>query len=101
MTEPVTKQEYDAKYVANSEMGGLGEETFMVFPCPACAEPGWKTQKLVDSKVEMQKESVCNSCGRGFRAILNVDTEDEVQFQIVQTAGPDITAPWLAAIKRI
>lgn len=100
MSEPTSQADYDFKYKTNCRYEGAGVDTAMVMPCPACAEPGWKTQKITETQTRMQEESICKYCGRGFKALMIVDEPNQMQFEIVQTVGPDITAPWLPKMRR-
>lgn len=100
MSDPESKEAYEAKFHANTKVTGygiLGVTTHM--PCPACAEPEWCVTLVIDVEEAMQKEYVCKACGRGFKAI--VDRQGgSVRFEYVQTCGPDLP-PYMPHMRRV
>lgn len=84
----MTRAEYEAKYVANTKYTGMGLETTINEPCPFCAEPGFRSYRILEVTAAIAKEAVCGSCGRGARAIVT-KKESTTLVEILQTCGDD------------
>jgi hypothetical protein len=98
----MTREEYEAKYHANTRMSGFGLDTTIHMPCPFCAEPDFLSYRSLETHEALAKETVCTKCGRGMRNLI-VRTEHAgsvtVGFAPVQTRGDD-PAPYLRWIQR-
>ena len=98
MSEPTSREEYEAKFKANQKITGLGLDVTMHVPCAFCAEPDMLVHRVVDTEQAYSAGAVCKFCGRGIRGIFTHD-RGGVSLEIVQTVG---AAPpvWLPAIRR-
>lgn len=99
MSEPQSIEEYNAKGNANTSFFGQGIfEAGVSVPCPFCAEPGFRSYRIIDVQKASKQEIICKHCGRGAKFIFEAseDTKDGnmVKVELVQTCGPD-PAPWL------
>jgi len=95
VSEPATREEYEARYVANSRIEGYGFETRTVPACPFCGAPDWAVWPLADFAYSaMQTETTCSECGRSGRMLVERNDAGGVKAEFVQTGGPD-PAPWL------
>jgi hypothetical protein len=96
----MTREEYDAKYTANTKITGGGLDTAMHMPCPGCAEPDWLIIKvLVDMKEKMAAGAECTHCHRSFRGIYE-ESPSSTKMELVQTGGDDIP-DFLPKIRRV
>lgn len=100
MSQPATREEYEARFAANQVVDGFGLDVHMVTPCPFCAAPGWATwypagelagKPSIDA--QMEQNQTCRECGRSARAIIT-RTAGGVSAEFVQTGGPPSPA-WL------
>lgn len=99
MSDPATLEEYNAKFKRNQKLTGYGFETTSHFPCPACCEADWMICRVVDTKEKLIEGAQCKACGRGFKAEF-ADTPGSIQFEVVQTTGPDMPA-YIPKMKRV
>ena len=91
----MTKEEYEAKFHANTKITGFGIDVTITMPCPFCAAPDWLCYRIIDTKQAMSQGAVCRECGRGARAEIQRDYGG-LKFEMVQTAGepaPDYLPP--------
>ncbi len=92
---PRDAAEYQARFHANSQVGGYGLEVHQHMPCPFCAAPGWATWYIAGELAgkpslddQMRAESTCSECGRSGKAIVIRDAHG-VSAEFVQTGGDD------------
>lgn len=88
MAEPTDLEEYNARFIGNQGFEGFGLETAIAFPCPFCAAPHWATAKVIEMEKVLSRPHHCGECGRSARMITQ-RAGGGVQFEIVQTGGPD------------
>ena len=89
MTEPASAQEYTQRFHANQRITGFGiDGVRMHVPCPFCAAPDWLVHGILETETAMQRDTICQECGRSARALMQRDARG-VQFEFVQTGGPD------------
>jgi hypothetical protein len=94
MAEPGNMDEYTARFHQNQRIEGYGLDTTMVMPCPFCAAPDFMRWKILEVESAMHRGGTCKECGRSTKAIFQ-RSPSGVQFEIVQTGGPD-QPEWLA-----
>lgn len=105
MSDPATADEYNEKYMRNSQISGHGVSVVTTFPCPGCAEPGWLDFPItaaLNDYADIQHPATCGSCGRSFRMAVTVDESGgsrSVGLTVIQTGGPDVPA-YLPPIQR-
>lgn len=95
-TEPVSRQEYELRYMDNYKITGFGlDGTTNHFPCPFCAHPEWKVVRVIDFGVP-EKPGVyhsdpyeCECCGRAARYVTTREAGGALTTRVEQTAGPD------------
>lgn len=63
--DPLTLDDYNAKFSANHKIEGFGIENIRQhFPCPCCAEADWKVVGMMSFQIEMIVPAQCSWCGR-------------------------------------
>lgn len=95
----MTKEEYEAKYKANTELEGFGLDTTVHMPCPACAEPDFLVYRVLETETALSRGAVCVHCGVGVRAVFT-HALNGTSFEFVQTAGPELPE-YLLPMKRV
>lgn len=98
MSQPTTRQEYEARYHKSYYVTGRGADITIHHPCPGCAAPEWMTCGIMEVRQAMEAETRCSECGRTFRAVFDDRGDGSVAFQIRKVDGPavpDFLAPVL------
>lgn len=87
--EPKDAKEYLDRFAQNQKIEGFGIGNIHIhMPCPFCAAPDFLVYELLDTETAMEKGGTCKECKRGAHAIVT-SQKGGVQFEMVQTAGPD------------
>ncbi len=90
MSQPTSMEEYVARFGRNQATTGYGiEGVTQHCPCPFCAAADWLVFRVLDTKEALRKGATCRECGRSARAHYRVDLPGHVEFEMVQTGGPD------------
>lgn len=88
MSQPNSREEYDARFAANNRIEGYGLDTSPVYPCPFCAASDWARHRLLEMEAVMARPHTCGECGRSAKMVF-VRESQGVSFEVVQTGGPD------------
>lgn len=84
----MTKDEYLERVNKNQEITGFGMEVTMHMPCPFCGAPDFMVYLVLETEIAAKRGAVCKECKRGARALFD-HSQGGVQFEFVQTEGPD------------
>ena len=89
MAEPQNAAEYIERFAQNQKIDGYGVGNIHIhMPCPFCAAPDFLVYELLDTESALEKGGSCQECKRAAHAEI-VRQKGGVQFEMVQTAGPD------------
>jgi hypothetical protein len=92
MSEPASKEEFEAKFEKNTAYYGKYLGTGMKMPCPFCAEPDFLVYLIIEVNEKLKEGAVCKHCQRGCKGIV-VENPGSISFRMVQTSGDD-PSPW-------
>lgn len=88
-TPPTSISEYNRRFALNHKIEGFGiTGVEQHTPCPFCAAPDFIVHKILETERAMSEGATCRECGRSAKAIIK-HGDGGVQFEIVQTGGPD------------
>lgn len=86
---PTTADEYLKRFHNNQRITGFGiGNVYQHCPCPFCAAPDWLVFEILDTETSMSKDTRCKECGRSAKALVQ-RAPGGIQFEFVQTGGPD------------
>jgi hypothetical protein len=85
--EPQTLEDYEHVFKLNTKYEGFGLNTALRLPCPFCADVGPRAILIVEMDIQSQKPSLCSSCGRSWKALINREA-GSVRSEFVQVGGP-------------
>jgi len=88
MPDPRNLDEYNKRVNLNQIVDGFGPDTTMHMPCPFCGAGHFLCYKIIETEARLANGSVCKECNRGGKCIFERTTSG-VQFEFVQTSGPD------------
>jgi hypothetical protein len=101
MSAPTSKEEYEARFMANQEVVGFGPDVATIMPCPFCAAPLWLKLRIMDFEQKaLQEGATCLECGRSAKGLVTHPQGGGVSVEMVQTGGDD-PPPWIPPIRRI
>lgn len=94
VSDPASADEYLRLFHERLRTSGFGFEVTQHSPCPFCAAADWMVCRILDVEDRMRGGAItCSECGRTGRFLVE-RTAAGLQFEFVQTGGPD-PAPWL------
>ncbi len=99
MAEPMSPEDFQARYAIAYLVTGSGPIRTTHLPCPFCAAADWMVYSEAETKSAMTRDHACQACGRSARYEIGLD-DDGVTAELVQTAGPDAPG-WMIPPRRI
>ena len=100
MSEPKDIKEFEARYLSNTIISGVGiESTTMHQACPFCGAAGFIEYRTLEVETAFARDTKCKDCGRSARVITENYGNARVM-EIVQTGGP-VQPDWLQPKMRV
>lgn len=100
MSDPKTREEYDARFSAGHKITGRGLDNIEVHaPCPFCASPDWLVFNLIHIEEKSSVSTQCKECSRSAKMVY-VHLGDTTTLEVVQTGG-DSPPPYLPPARRV
>lgn len=99
MSDPVDLDAYLKRFREGQSIEGFGADVSMTSPCPFCAAPNWMTWPIARVRETMEQGAACAECGRSAKAVFK-DSPASIEFELVQTGGPDAPDYLVPKIRR-